>query len=110
MDNSRPTIIDFVEQYSRRFPNNVYIREKVDGVWKETTQEQTRNEAMLFFYIYSGAWQKSEGELLSKEHCRPDTLVQNAGVLPATKGLKDRIIEYFQKKIRVGGFITFPSY
>ena len=45
MDNSRPTIIDFVEQYSRRFPDNVYIREKVDGVWKETTQKQTREEA-----------------------------------------------------------------
>ena len=45
MDNNRPTIIDFVEKYSRTFPQNVYIREKVDGVWKEITQEQTREEA-----------------------------------------------------------------
>ena len=45
MDNNRPTIIDFVEKYSRTFPQNVYIREQVDGVWKEITQEQTREEA-----------------------------------------------------------------
>ena len=45
MDNNRPTIIDFVEKYSHKFANNVYIREKVDGVWKEITQEQTREEA-----------------------------------------------------------------
>ena len=42
---NRPTIIDFVEKYSRQFPSNVYLREKVDGVWKEITQEQTREEA-----------------------------------------------------------------
>ena len=45
MDNKRLTIIDFVEKYSHQFANNVYIREKVDGVWKEITQEQTRQEA-----------------------------------------------------------------
>ena len=41
----RPTIIDFVEKYTRQFPNNVYLREKVDGQWKEITQEQTRQTA-----------------------------------------------------------------
>ncbi len=41
----RPTIIDFVEKYTRKFPNNVYLREKVDGQWKEITQEQTRQTA-----------------------------------------------------------------
>lgn len=45
MNENRPTIIDFVEKYTHRFANNVYLREKVDGVWKEITQEQTRNEA-----------------------------------------------------------------
>ena len=45
MDNNRPTIIDFVEKYSHQFAKNVYIREKVDGNWKEITQEQTREEA-----------------------------------------------------------------
>ena len=43
--NERPTIIDFVEKYSRQFENEVYLREKVDGAWKEITQGQTREEA-----------------------------------------------------------------
>ena len=33
----RITIIDFIEKYTRRFPNNVYLREKVDGKWLEIT-------------------------------------------------------------------------
>ena len=41
----RITIIDFIEKYSRQFPNNVYLREKVDGKWLEITQEQTRETA-----------------------------------------------------------------
>ena len=41
----RPTIIEFVEKYSRKFENEVYLREKVDGAWKEITQGQTREEA-----------------------------------------------------------------
>ena len=45
MENKRPTIIDFVEKYTHQFADNVYLREKVGGVWKEITQEQTRGEA-----------------------------------------------------------------
>ncbi|MBR5100553.1 MAG: AMP-binding protein [Bacteroidales bacterium] len=45
MEDKRPTIIDFVEKYTHQFANNVYLREKVDGVWKEITQEQAREEA-----------------------------------------------------------------
>ena len=45
MKDNRPTIIDFVETYTSRFANNVYLREKVDGVWKEITRAQTRTEA-----------------------------------------------------------------
>ena len=41
----RTTIIDFIEQHSRKFPDNVYLREKVDGAWKEITQKQTRETA-----------------------------------------------------------------
>ena len=42
---SRPTILDFVEKYTHQFANNVYLKEKVNGQWKEITQEQTRCEA-----------------------------------------------------------------
>ena len=45
MTTNRPTIIDFVEKYTHQFARNVYLREKVDGAWKEITQEQTRLEA-----------------------------------------------------------------
>ena len=45
MAEKRITIIDFVEKYTHQFPNNVYLREKVDGEWKEITQEQTRETA-----------------------------------------------------------------
>ena len=37
-DKTRPTIIDFVEKYTHQYPDHVYLREKVDGVWKEITQ------------------------------------------------------------------------
>ncbi|MBP5572381.1 MAG: AMP-binding protein [Bacteroidales bacterium] len=45
MAEKRITIIDFVEKYSHQFPDNVYLREKVDGVWTEITQAQTREMA-----------------------------------------------------------------
>ncbi|HAC41219.1 MAG TPA: long-chain fatty acid--CoA ligase, partial [Rikenellaceae bacterium] len=45
MTTARPTIIDFVEKYSRQYEHEVYLREKVDGKWKEITQGQTREEA-----------------------------------------------------------------
>ena len=41
----RPTIIDYVEKYTRQFADHVYLREKVNGKWLEITQEQTRKEA-----------------------------------------------------------------
>ena len=41
----RITIIDFVEKYSRQYENHPYLREKVNGSWKEITQGQTREEA-----------------------------------------------------------------
>ncbi len=41
-DNKRPTIIDFVEKYTRIYSSSTFLREKVDGEWKETTFEQTR--------------------------------------------------------------------
>ena len=43
--NKRITIIDFVEKYTRQFASNVFLREKVDAVWTETTFEQTRLES-----------------------------------------------------------------
>ena len=44
-NNERPTIIDFVEKYTHQFPDHTYLREKVDGKWKEITQKETRETA-----------------------------------------------------------------
>jgi long-chain acyl-CoA synthetase len=44
-NNNRPTIIDFVEKYTHQFADHTYLREKVDGQWKEITQEETRRTA-----------------------------------------------------------------
>ncbi len=42
---TRPTIIDFVEKYTREFASHVFLREKPADHWTETTFEQTRLEA-----------------------------------------------------------------
>ena len=39
------TIIDFVEKYTREYSELTFLREKVDGVWTETTFRETREEA-----------------------------------------------------------------
>ena len=41
----RLTIIEFVEQYTQAYADHVFLREKVDGVWTETTYAQTREQA-----------------------------------------------------------------
>ena len=43
----RPTIIDFVEKYTHKFSDLTFLREKVNGVWTETSFAQTREESYL---------------------------------------------------------------
>ncbi len=43
--DKRPTIIDFVEKYTRQYARNVFLREKPADKWTETTFEQTRLQA-----------------------------------------------------------------
>ncbi len=44
MSAERPTIIEFVERYTHEFSTHVFLREKVDGKWTETSFGQTRKE------------------------------------------------------------------
>ncbi|MCQ2115372.1 MAG: AMP-binding protein [Bacteroidales bacterium] len=46
--NPRITIIQFVEHYCEKYAQNTFLREKVDGVWVETTFAQTKAEAYRF--------------------------------------------------------------
>ena len=48
MDTPRPTIIDFVEKYTAKFADHTYLREKVDGVWTETSFASTRTESRTY--------------------------------------------------------------
>ena len=41
----RLTIIDFVEKYTHEYSELPFLREKIDGVWTETTFRKTREEA-----------------------------------------------------------------
>lgn len=42
--STRPTIIDFVEKYTKEYASHVFLREKPADHWTETTFEQTRLE------------------------------------------------------------------
>ncbi|MBE6322226.1 MAG: long-chain fatty acid--CoA ligase [Bacteroidales bacterium] len=42
---TKPTIIDFVEHYTEKFSEHVFLREKVNDVWTETTFRETREMA-----------------------------------------------------------------
>ena len=41
----RTTLIDFIEKYSREYGPDTYLREKIDGVWKEISFDETRRQA-----------------------------------------------------------------
>ncbi|MCQ2140916.1 MAG: AMP-binding protein [Bacteroidales bacterium] len=47
MSAERWTIIDFVEHYTKKYADRTYLREKVDGVWTETSFEKTRKESRI---------------------------------------------------------------
>ena len=44
----RLTIIDFVEKYAKKYSTKTFLREKVDGVWTETSFETTRDEGRVY--------------------------------------------------------------
>lgn len=43
----RLTIIDFVEKYTRLYDGETFMREKIGGVWEETSFRTTREESRL---------------------------------------------------------------
>jgi len=45
MEKNRPTIIDFVEHYTQQFSEHVFLREKINDTWTETTFRETREIA-----------------------------------------------------------------
>jgi len=45
--SDRITIIEFVERYARQYSGKTFLREKIDGLWTETTYQQTRDEGRI---------------------------------------------------------------
>lgn len=45
--SQRLTIIDFVEKYTRLYDGDTFMREKINGVWEETSFRTTREESRL---------------------------------------------------------------
>ena len=45
--SERITIIDFVNKYADKYQNDTFLREKVDGVWTETSFIKTRDEGKI---------------------------------------------------------------
>ena len=50
----RTTIIDFVEKYTHEYSELTFLREKINGVWTETSFRETREEA---YKIGAGLYQ-----------------------------------------------------
>ena len=48
MADKRLTIIDFVEKYAAEYRDMTFLREKVDGVWTETSFTATRDEGRVY--------------------------------------------------------------
>lgn len=44
----RPTIIEFVDHYTHKFADHTFLREKIDGVWTETSFAKTREEGRIY--------------------------------------------------------------
>lgn len=45
--SERITILQFVDRHTRQYANNTFLREKIDGVWTETSFEQTRIQGRM---------------------------------------------------------------
>ena len=60
-EKNRPTIIEFVDKCVEKYCDATFLREKVDGVWTETSYAATRKEGRLFGAgLMSMGYQKGE--------------------------------------------------
>lgn len=77
----RTTIIDFVNEYVDKYQNDTYLREKVDGVWTETSFIKTRDEARLIAagFMSLGLNKGEKVSLLAE--ARPMWVIAEFGIL-----------------------------
>ena len=62
--------------------------------------EATRNEVMIFLYVYSRAWEKRKGVYIENENANPEALICSAPELPTVVNL-EKAAEVIQEKRRI---------
>ncbi len=77
----RTTIIDFVNEYVDKYQNETYLREKVDGVWTETSFIKTRDEAHLIAAGFMALGLNKGDKVSLLAEARPMWVITEFGIL-----------------------------
>ena len=77
----RTTIIDFVNEYVDKYQNETYLREKVDGVWTETSFIKTRDEARLIAAGFMALGLNKGDKVSLLAEARPMWVITEFGIL-----------------------------
>lgn len=77
----RTTIIDFVNEYVDKYQNDTYLREKVDGVWTETSFIKTRDEARLIAAGFMSLGLNKVDKVSLLAEARPMWVITEFGIL-----------------------------
>ncbi len=77
----RTTIIDFVNEYVDKYQNDTYLREKVDGVWTETSFIKTRDEARLIAAGFMSLGLNKGDKVSLLAEARPMWVIAEFGIL-----------------------------
>ena len=77
----RTTIIDFVNEYVDKYQNETYLREKVNGVWTETSFIKTRDEAHLIAAGFMSLGLNKGDKVSLLAEARPMWVIAEFGIL-----------------------------
>ena len=79
--SERITIIDFVNKYAEKYQNDTFLREKVDGVWTETSFIKTRAEGKILAagFMALGLGKGDKVSLIAE--ARPAWVITELGIL-----------------------------
>lgn len=77
----RTTIIDFVNEYVDKYQNDTYLREKVNGVWTETSFIKTRDESRLIAAGFMSLGLNKGDKVSLLAEARPMWVIAEFGIL-----------------------------
>lgn len=77
----RTTIIDFVNEYVDKYQNDTYLREKVNGVWTETSFIKTRDESRLIAAGFMALGLNKGDKVSLLAEARPMWVIAEFGIL-----------------------------